>query len=164
MRGRDGQIILRHEASGHRQHLLLSTPGSNKLTVGEVAGETAAECAAVCCCPCGVLSLLILAIFRYPVNTYRRLLRKRKLQRLLKKRRDALVAPGQQRGRRCSYRCSGRETPHAQWMKEEEEEAADSTREKEVMELEKEMWDQFCNTGFWRSNSQRACGGSNDNV
>lgn len=27
--------------------------------------------------------------------------------------------------------------------------------EKEVMELEKEMWDKFYGTGFWRSPSQR---------
>ncbi|CAM8930252.1 unnamed protein product [Rhodiola kirilowii] len=112
----------------------------------EVAGGIAADCAVICCCfPCGILNLAILVLYTLPAGLCRRMLRKkqRQKQRLFKK--------GQvPRRRSCACGCEGGGLPDSQ--------AYAVTRvneEKEVMRFEKEMWDSFYSSGFWRSHSQR---------
>ncbi|XP_010270822.1 PREDICTED: uncharacterized protein LOC104607031 [Nelumbo nucifera] len=121
--------------------------------IAELAGETTAECVAVCCCcPCGLMNLLVLTVYKLPAGLCRKALRKRKL-RMLK---NVGLLP-QQRGCTCGYD----ETDHLQicpmsmdeWLPMVDNKSDDS--EKEVLELEKEMWKRFYSTGFWRSPSQR---------
>uniref|UniRef100_A0A7N1A7T6 Pollen preferential protein n=1 Tax=Kalanchoe fedtschenkoi TaxID=63787 RepID=A0A7N1A7T6_KALFE len=144
-----GQVVLRRRP-------LLSSSGSAKFA--EVAGGTAAECAVICCCcPCGILNLAFLALYTLPAGICRRMLRKkrRQQQRLLKK---GLVP----RRRSCSCGCEGAQADRQVYpigmavvSTSNDEAEMEEEVEKEVMRLEKEMWDTFYTTGFWRSPSQR---------
>ncbi|KAK3020144.1 hypothetical protein RJ639_003252 [Escallonia herrerae] len=70
------------EGFHRRQPLLPAKDGRNRDRIGEVAGGTAAECAAVCfCCPCAVVNLLVLAVYRVPVGLCRKAWRRRKRKR-----------------------------------------------------------------------------------
>ncbi|KAL5763637.1 hypothetical protein ACOSP7_015992 [Xanthoceras sorbifolium] len=112
---------------------------------GEVVGGTAAECAAVCCCcPCTVMNLLVLAVYKVPAGLCKKAWRKRRKRQRMGKRKQVgglLMGP------------TGVDGAQKQELlvavnAEKNEKAAES-------ELEKEMWDQFRGTGFWRSPSQR---------
>lgn len=97
------------------------------------------------------MNLLILAVYKLPAGLCRKALKRRKLQRLKK----AMLLPQR---RRCSCGCNETESPVHQvavdmWPMDKSEEQ--DSMAKEVMELEKEMWDRFYSTGFWRSPSQR---------
>ncbi|KAI3443348.1 hypothetical protein Pfo_000013 [Paulownia fortunei] len=150
------QIMLRAPASvvDRRQPLLdnsdySSRGGRRKVRLAEVAGGTTAECAAVCCCcPCGLVNLLVLAVYKVPAGLCRKALRRKRHLRLMKK---GLLPP-----RKCG--CDEKEvqvhpvtSPLA--MVNAMESVSDN---KEVIELEKEMWDKFYGAGFWRSPSQRS--------
>ncbi|GFQ07771.1 hypothetical protein PHJA_002921100, partial [Phtheirospermum japonicum] len=51
----------------------------------EVAGGTAAECAAVCCCcPCGLVDLLVLAVYKLPAGLCPEGAEKKRPRRLVK--------------------------------------------------------------------------------
>ncbi|GAB2272601.1 hypothetical protein Dimus_007423 [Dionaea muscipula] len=82
-------IIIRSPPSMHRRQPLLSTHKSSSTgsqRFAEVAGGTAAECAAVCCCcPCGIVDLLVLAVYKVPAGLCRKALRSRRRRRLIKK-------------------------------------------------------------------------------
>ncbi|PON40799.1 hypothetical protein TorRG33x02_339510 [Trema orientale] len=159
------QIILRQPSSNRRQPLLrtqASSSGSTRLA--EVAGGTAAECAAVCCCcPCGLVNLLVLAIYKVPAGLCRRAMRRKRRREMMK--RGLLPPPARRPWRGCGCDeselqihpvSSGDDVVSSEfksqvsefWSTEEEE-------DKEVEELEKEMWERFYSTGFWRSPSQR---------
>ncbi|XP_010248041.1 PREDICTED: uncharacterized protein LOC104590965 [Nelumbo nucifera] len=110
----------------------------------EIAGRTAADCAVICCCcPCGLVNLLVLAVYKVPTGLCRRALRKHKK---LKQR------------RRCS--CGRDETEMQIHRVSFETLVADNSEnselidDREVGQLEKEMLERFHNTGFWRSPSQ----------
>ncbi|XAR60224.1 hypothetical protein NMG60_11033498 [Bertholletia excelsa] len=71
-----------------RQSLLEpSTPmAPEKRGPGEVAGGATAECVAVvCCCPCTVVNMVILALYKVPTGLCRKAWKKRKNHRLQKK-------------------------------------------------------------------------------
>ncbi|XP_035544156.1 uncharacterized protein LOC109011893 [Juglans regia] len=148
------QNMPRPQSSNRRQSLLPTQASSGKSRLAEVAGGTTAECAAVCCCcPCGLVNLLYLAIYKVPAGLCRRALKRKRTRQLVKK---GLLPP-----RRHRYSCGYDETgiqihqvvavdglsPEIKSKQMEEE--------KEVMKLEKEMWERFYGTGFWRSPSQR---------
>ncbi|XP_073157979.1 uncharacterized protein [Henckelia pumila] len=147
------QILLRPPGSmvDRRQPLLenadysSSRGGVRKMRLAEVAGGTAAECAAVCCCcPCGIVNLLVLAVYKLPAGLCRKALRRKRRLRLMKK---GLLPP-----RKCG--CDEKEVHmHSVAMVNALEMMGD---DKEVMELEKEMWEKFYSAGFWRSSSQRS--------
>lgn len=110
--------------------------------VAEVAGGATAECAAVaCCCPCGLVELLVLAAYKVPAGLCKKALRKQRRR----------------------HRSAGLMQATRWWTCDVEgfqlrpvtdpETVADDS---EVIQLEKEMWDRFYNTGFWRSASQRS--------
>ncbi|KAB1200015.1 hypothetical protein CJ030_MR0G008640 [Morella rubra] len=149
------KVVPRVPSSNRRQSLLKTQASSGSSRLAEVAGGTTAECAAVCCCcPCGLAHLLYLAIYKLPSGLCRAAMRKKRRQKLVKK---GLLQP---RPRRCSCGCDGNEihmhpvvtfdglSLETKSMRKEE-------LEKEAMELEKEMWERFYGSGFWRSNSQR---------
>lgn len=147
-------IMFRPPPSIRRQPLLSSQSGSGSVRFAEVAGGTAAECAAVCCCcPFVVLNVLVLAVYKLPAGLCRRALRTKRRHNLKKK--------GQLPSRRGRFSSgldetdiqilSAGKTLHSSEPKCQKSEET----ERKVMELEKEMWEIFYGTGFWRSPSQR---------
>ncbi|KAL2534515.1 hypothetical protein Adt_07866 [Abeliophyllum distichum] len=114
--------------------------------MAEVAGGTAAECAAVCCCcPCGLMNLLVLAVYKLPAGLCRKALRRKRRHRMIK---NGLLPP-----RQCG--CDDKEL---QILPISGPVAMVNALEldKDVAELEKEMWEKFYGAGFWRSSSQRS--------
>ncbi|KFK38537.1 hypothetical protein AALP_AA3G126800 [Arabis alpina] len=171
--------------SHRRQPLLqrsLSTP-SPRATCGgstpaEFCGGTTASCAAVwCCCPCGLVNLLVLAIYKVPKGICRRALRNRRRKHLVK---NGMLPPLPIDGKTeriqrvfqnsefaihpldsndvsdddddddfLDLKYIGKSTTAAK-----EEEIGDDD-DAAVLALEKEMWNRFYGAGFWRSPSQR---------
>ncbi|CAK9322952.1 unnamed protein product [Citrullus colocynthis] len=148
-------IMLRPPSSNRRQPLLTSKSVSGNVRFAEVAGGTTAECAAVCCCcPCFVINFLVLAIYKVPAGLCRRALRTKRRQRLKKK--------GVLPARRARFSVGGYDETDIQilsvgktvYSSEPKGQKSEET-DRKVMELEKEMWEIFYSTGFWRSPSQR---------
>ncbi|GMH29996.1 hypothetical protein Nepgr_031839 [Nepenthes gracilis] len=165
------QIITRPPSEHRRRPLLASKKPttSRSASFAEVAGGTAAECAAICCCcPCGLLNLLLLAVYKVPAGLLQRALKSRRRRRLIKKG----LLPMNSTPARCSSSrrkygsfCSCDETEinihpvtavsALEAVQELEKVGKELAMAKELMELEKEMWDRFCRSGFGRSPSQR---------
>ncbi|KAM0978037.1 hypothetical protein ACFX2I_013973 [Malus domestica] len=152
------QLFLRQTSSPRRQPLLRTQVSTSTARFAEVVGGTTADCAAVCCCcPWGLVNLLVLAIYKVPAGLCRRVLKKKRRQRLIKK---GLLQP---RNRKCSCGFAGSELQFhpmglqcmAEINNRSQKVADDESCDKDVMQLEKEMWDRFYSTGFWRSPSQR---------
>ncbi|EYU38705.1 hypothetical protein ABFS82_12G157500 [Erythranthe guttata] len=149
------QIVLRPAGSmaDRRQPLLENSDYSSqssvrKVRLAELAGGTAAECAAVCCCcPCGLVNLLVLAVYKLPAGLCRKALRRKRRRRLMKM---GLLPP-----RKCS--CDEQEFQiHAVAPPLAVLSALESgTENEEVIELDKEMMEKFYGGGFWRSFSRR---------
>ncbi|KAK7345197.1 hypothetical protein VNO77_15773 [Canavalia gladiata] len=120
--------------------------------LGEAVGGTAAVC---CCCPCGLANIMYLAIYKVPATLCLKALKRKRRRRLIQNKRDALCPPPQ----RCSCGCCDDIGARVFPLCSSDDDVSiftDSEKEdKEVMELEKEMWDRFYSTGFWRSPSQR---------
>ncbi|CAL1372267.1 unnamed protein product [Linum trigynum] len=159
----------------HRRSYSASEASCCSGRFGELAGGTTAECAAIaCCCPCGLANLLFLTIYKVPVGLCRKALRRKRRQHLMKK---GLLLP---RARRCQCGCDNTEVqihpihgdPQSfdlQMMMGMHLEDFDDADDgdvlrklrsgggggEEMMKLEKEMWETFYDTGFWRSPSQR---------
>ncbi|CAA3022189.1 uncharacterized protein LOC111378812 [Olea europaea var. sylvestris] len=131
-----------------RQVVHHSRGGVRKVRLAELAGATAAECAAVCCCcPCGVVNLLVLAMYKLPAGLCRKALRRKRHRRLIK---QGLLPP-----RQCNCDDNNLEI-HPTSGPVAMVNALESNADKDVIELEKEMWDKFYSAGFWRSSSQRS--------
>ncbi|KAL8517611.1 hypothetical protein ACS0TY_015747 [Phlomoides rotata] len=150
------QIVLRPTSSAvvRRQPLLensdyASMHSVRRVSMAELAGGTTADCAAVCCCcPCGLVNLVVLAVYKVPAGLCRKALRRKRHRRLMKK--------GGLPPRRCGCDEEFFElhpvASHISMVS-----ALESLPEdREVIELEKEMWDKFYGAGFWRSPSQRS--------
>ncbi|XWS66545.1 hypothetical protein CRYUN_Cryun05aG0208900 [Craigia yunnanensis] len=164
------QIILRTPTSVHRRQPLLQSRSScsfsvddsgsstrstsrNSAKFGEFCGGTTADCAAICCCcPCGIVNLLVLAIYKVPAELCRRALRHKRRRKLQKK---GLLQPRKHLGH---FGCDDIELQiHPVVCLEDfflDVEVSEEA-EKAVVELEKEMRQRFYGTGFWRSPSQR---------
>ncbi|XP_057955947.1 uncharacterized protein LOC131149494 [Malania oleifera] len=142
-----GQIVLRSPAVNRRQPLLANRPGNppkEKRTVGEMAGGTTAECAAVCCCcPCGLMNLLVLAVYQVPKGLWRKCNLRRQ-----RRKRDALL---RQMPSLPTSHCD--DTDPLGMGELGPPDKGDGAAE--ALELEKEMRDRFYGAGFWRSPSQR---------
>ncbi|CAA2990892.1 Hypothetical predicted protein [Olea europaea subsp. europaea] len=147
------QVVLRQSTlSLDRRQLLQgnqdysSRGGDREVRLAEVAGGTVAECAAVCCCcPCGLANLLVLAVYKLPAGLCRKALRRKRHRRMIK---NGLLP-----SRKCG--CDDKELqiltiPSPMAMVNAQE------SDKDVAELEKEMWEKFYGAGFWRSPSQRS--------
>ncbi|KAL1545623.1 hypothetical protein AAHA92_22323 [Salvia divinorum] len=130
-----------------------SRGGMRRVRVAEMAGGATADCAAVvCCCPCGVLNLAVLAVYKVPAGLCRKALRKQRHRRLMKK---GILQP---RGYGCDddyyffqlqSDCSSDNSVATAFKSLPSDNA-------EVIELEKEMLSKFYGTGFWRSPSQKS--------
>ncbi|OIV92268.1 hypothetical protein TanjilG_00286 [Lupinus angustifolius] len=150
------KIVLRQAtSSNHRLHQLLQTQPS-KHHVGEVVGGTAAECVAVCCCcPCGLVNFLILTVYKLPAGICRRMLKTRRRKRLIKEGRFPPIKRGHCS---CSYCDINGLRIHPMCANDAFDIKTLHSLEpddKDAMALEKEMWDKFYSTGFWRSSSRR---------
>lgn len=161
------QIVLRHPSSVNRRQPLLANKSSRFSSscavvggggggrgIGEVVGGTTAECAAVCCCcPCALVNFLVLTMYKLPAGLCRKALQEKRRRRLTKK---GLLP---QRSCRCDCGCDDTELqihPIAVDMSPAADKQVKSLQtDKDVLKLEKEMWDRFYATGFWRSPSQR---------
>ncbi|XP_043717557.1 uncharacterized protein LOC122665450 [Telopea speciosissima] len=147
-------IVIRHHSLNQRNQPLLANQQSTKkkkLTFAEVAGGTAAECAAVCCCcPCGLVNLLVLAVYKLPAGLCKKALKNKNSKSF----NNGLLP----QRRKCNCECSETKTqvhPVSINSSPSDKPEQDDQTEKKVMELEKEMWDRFYSAGFWRSPSQR---------
>ncbi|XP_021721347.1 uncharacterized protein LOC110688895 [Chenopodium quinoa] len=156
-------------AAYRRKHALLqpspSLPPNGRLA--EMAGGTTAECAAVwCCCPCTLINLFVLVVYKVPASICKKALRTHRRRRMMKKG----LLPLQ------SFAASSRASPcrysiPLEEMRYQTDMATtlvvmdpgtcgsissddNNIMDKELMQLEEEMWEKFYATGFWRSPSQ----------
>ncbi|KAL2900864.1 Phosphoenolpyruvate carboxykinase [Bienertia sinuspersici] len=165
------KIILRPAESStthrRRQPLLHPSPSSSSSSssssshgrIAEVAGGTTAECAAVwCCCPCTLVNLLVLVVYKVPAGICKKALRIRRRKRMMKK--GLFPLPSYAASSRGSNEC------HCNGIQSEEvtmvvmggsRSSSDESviMDKDLIQLEEHMWEHFYNTGFWRSHSQR---------
>lgn len=120
--------------------------------VGEFAGGAAAECAAIwCCCPCLVMDVLVITMVKVPTGLVRRMRKKYRQKRIMRRKTKGLLP--QQTATNAVASCE--DEPSEIDFKEFEMIKVSIDGSAEVVELDKEMWDQFYNTGFWRSPSQK---------
>lgn len=159
------EVLLRSTPVHRRQQPLLTDkarvaktePKPNR-RLGEVAGGTAAECAAVCCCcPCTVMNLVILAVYKVPAGLCRKAWNKNKRQRLARRKNKKTAGFLQQGSASAAEAGPTREELTAEMNKLSLVETNNVVGDggKEAIDKEKEMWDQFFGGGFWRSPSQR---------
>ena len=156
-----GQIVIKSSSTAfkRRQPLLIpktltsspsaSPPSKNSSSnVGEIAGVTAANCFIVCCCcPCIIVEFVILAVYKVPVTVFRRILKKRRLKkRKIKKERSGDCEVYEKS-------CYDDEFSTVDWN--DDLNLIKVSLDGSAMDLDKKMWDQFHQTGFWRSSSQR---------
>lgn len=163
-----GQIVIRSSQMGPGQIATPPPPPPRRKkslsNVGELAGGTAANCFVVsCCCPCVVVEFLILAVYKLPVSVLRRLWKKKGQKLLLKRKRNNNNKGLLEEGELSSV--SGvhvhgnnndvgyvDEVSDFDWK---EFEMIKVSVDGSAVELDKQMWDRFNTTGFWRSPSQR---------
>ncbi|KAK4441351.1 hypothetical protein Salat_0470000 [Sesamum alatum] len=152
-----GKVAVVSSAAARRQPLLTTavTPwttadhrfeAKNGSTNGgwSRVGETAGECAAVCCCcPCGMVHLLILAVYRLPAGLWR----KKRRERLLRKKTKFLSRGKENQRKTNSFRLF--------YMDYDDEEEEDCRGKNDDVDWDNEMLDRFYWAGFWRSGSQR---------
>ncbi|KAJ0233799.1 hypothetical protein HA466_0278240 [Hirschfeldia incana] len=151
-------------SNGGKQPILrrrrISTPSlcCEGSTAAEFCGGTTADFAALCCCgPCSVVSLVVLAVYKIPRGLFRR----------MRRRRLAKKGNGDRCEKRLSKVGSSKFAVHPVESRDDEEdldklemelkkggEVVKEEEDKEVVALEKEMWNRFYSGGFWRSLSQ----------
>lgn len=150
------QIVLRQSLLDTNNSSLSSSsfPSNGKAGFGEMAGGATAECAAVCCCcPCGLVDLVVLTVYKVPAGLCRKALRRRRRRRLMKK---GLLPPKGHHRTRCQCGCDDTEIQiHPVPDLDPDKLVMSLESDEDVIELEREMWDQFYGGGFWRSPSQR---------
>ncbi|XVF05048.1 hypothetical protein REPUB_Repub05bG0137500 [Reevesia pubescens] len=142
------QVLTRSPPVTRRQNILIpeepKTAGRGK-KVGEVVGVTAADCAVVCCCcPCSVLELLVLGLYTVPTGLCKKAWKRRKRKCLMKKNQGSL-GPA-----KCGPTRAELEAELDRMVGKGDDDHDGSTG---AIDLEKEMWDRFYATGFWRSPS-----------
>ncbi|KAM7260241.1 hypothetical protein ACFE04_015982 [Oxalis oulophora] len=132
---------------------------NKKKKFGEVVGGTAAECAAICCCcPCTVMNLLVMVVYTVPAGLCKKAWRRRRQKRLRMIRNGpnglgvVLSRPNSIGGP--SDVANNNNNNNNNKMEVIKEDGGDAA----VVDLEKELWETFYGTGFWRSSSQRDSG------
>ncbi|KAK7278766.1 hypothetical protein RJT34_23802 [Clitoria ternatea] len=150
-------VTIRPSASSmnRRQSLLHEHHGYRN--AGTRLGEAVGGATAVCCCaPCGVVNFVYLAVCKVPLRLCLKALRRKRHRKLhssesfpLSHRRCSCGCCDDIVGVRVYPMCSDDDDDVAVLK------AVVHMEDKEVVELEKEMWDRFYSTGFWRSPSQK---------
>ncbi|XP_014513487.1 uncharacterized protein LOC106771937 [Vigna radiata var. radiata] len=153
------KVVLRSAVSRPRQPLLQQSRSfpQTGTRLGEAVGGTAAVC---CCFSFGLANMMYLAMYKVPTRLCQKALRRKR--RHLRSNSEGLEMVTH--SRRCSCGCcddimgAGRVYP---LCSEDEEDVAalrrlsEAEKDADVVELEKEMWERFYGSGFWRSPSQR---------
>jgi len=159
----------------NRRKPLLSEKGKERRRIAEKVGgtaaQTAAECAAVCCCcPCSLVNLVILALYKIPASLCKKAWKRRRLLKMKKKAfilhnndRESSMKNGVDNGpsklglvaevKKLSL--DDQYDRHNQSMMNGGDEKKRDGGGTETVDWEKEMWDRFGSGGFWRSRSQR---------
>ncbi|CAJ1967323.1 unnamed protein product [Sphenostylis stenocarpa] len=154
------RVILRPAVSNRRMPLLQQSQSYPQAgtRLGEAVGGTAAVC---CCFSFGLANMVYLAVYKFPASLWQKALR-RKRRRRLQSMKEGLEADVH------VHRCTcggcddimgvGRVYPLC--CDDGGDVAAlrrrsSAEKDKDVVELEKEMWERFYGSGFWRSPSQR---------
>ncbi|XP_015873154.3 uncharacterized protein LOC107410258 [Ziziphus jujuba] len=166
-----GQVVLRSSPAIRRTPLLMvNSPTTvtprDKRQFREVAGGTTAECAAVCCCcPCAVLDLLVTVIYRVPFGVCRKAWNRTTKRHRCAPKKGLLRRPSSPEEHHTREELEAELKRVKEAAKKEENIAAGAVAGPgaggEVVPpetgnfSEKEMWDRFYGTGFWRSQSQR---------
>ncbi|KAL1821193.1 hypothetical protein ACET3Z_016062 [Daucus carota] len=146
----DGRQMLLAE-----QELLSSShahsPRGNR-RFNEVAGGTTAEIAAIACCaPFSIADLLVLAVYKVPTGLCRKALREKRQRRLMRK--GSLLVPLRGHDHTCD--CGHCYDMDAEFQTGDPVIMAEAMEnDGDMKQLEKEMWEQFYGTGFWRSHSR----------
>jgi len=158
------KVILPTVASHRRQPLLLQQSESYRKAGTRLMGEAVGGTAAVCCCfSFGLANIIYLAIYKVPAKLCQEALRRkrRRRRRLQISMEEGAAIPSRPR---CTCGCcddivgAGRVYPLCS------DDGSDVAvlrsrssveKDKEVVELEEEMWERFYGSGFWRSPSQR---------
>ncbi|GAB2285652.1 hypothetical protein Dimus_020093 [Dionaea muscipula] len=153
-----GKIVIQSSGSSKRRKPqipnkpAMASSSSTGHTVGEVVGGAAAECAAVCCCcPGVVVECLVLAVYKVPSGICRRIHKKMILR---KKSGLGLLHHHHHHGEMTSGIIYDDFSGPID-LKEFEMINVSVDGSMEAIDLDKEMWEQFHDTGFWRSPSQR---------
>ncbi|XP_076959810.1 uncharacterized protein LOC143635997 [Bidens hawaiensis] len=147
------QKIVIRQYSIDQPHPLLEPTHSSKTRFAEFAGGTTAECAVVCCCiPLSLVNLFVLAVYGVPAGLLKKALRKKRRRKMLKN--GLLIDGGADVDGDLSGSCDVSELL-IRYDAAEMVIGAPVSVDREVVELENEMWDRFYSTGFWRSVSQR---------
>ncbi|MCD9646614.1 hypothetical protein HAX54_036615 [Datura stramonium] len=126
--------------------------GSAHKRIGEMAGGTAAECAMVCCCcPCAVMHLLVLAVYKVPTGLCRKIWRKKKRERLLRKKKKQEDSwKSMKNNKNILFGAYDDDDDD-----DKKFDGKDDDGLREAADFETEMWDRFYGAGFWRAPSQR---------
>ncbi|XP_062172130.1 uncharacterized protein LOC133877750 [Alnus glutinosa] len=153
------EVLLRSTPANRRQPAP-AEKANDRRRLGEMAGGTAAECAAVCCCcPCSVMNLLVLAVYKVPAGLCRKAWKQRKRHRLIKMKNQKHMTTGLLPHRPGSAvvgpTCAELEAEMKRPIGVEDEDEDMGDGGTDAVDLEKEMWDRFFAGGFWRSPSQR---------
>ncbi|XP_042053476.1 uncharacterized protein LOC121798502 [Salvia splendens] len=128
-----------------------SRGGMKRVRAAEMAGGATADCAAVvCCCPCGVLNLAVLAVYKVPAGLCRKALRKQRQRRLLKK---GILQPRGGDDDDYFFQLQSNGSSDSSVSTAFDSSPYDNA---EVIELEKEMLNKFYGAGFWRTPSQKS--------
>ncbi|XP_057473489.1 uncharacterized protein LOC130761909 [Actinidia eriantha] len=146
------QIVIQSPTPVNRMQPLLGgkSPAEERRGVGEVAGGTAAECAAICCCcPCALVNLVVLAVYKVPTGLCRKAWRKKNRRRMMKQKKALLQ---QQQQSDSSSKVGLNYKPEIEGSDGDDSAGDAPTPE---VDFEADMWDRFYGTGFWRSPSQR---------
>lgn len=146
----NGLTVVRSPSMIQRRQPLLAPDVSQlkkKQKFGEMAGGTAADCAAVwCCCPCAVMNLVVLAVYKVPAGLCRKAWSKQKKRRRIARRKQVgglLMGPSV--GSLLDHRAQMEDLLEAMCTEDTES----------VLELEKEIWERFEGAGFWRSPTRK---------
>ncbi|CAL5207531.1 unnamed protein product [Lathyrus oleraceus] len=156
-------VLIPVGSSNRRQPLLQQNKSSLKAgtRLGEAVGGTAAVC---CCCPCALANIVYLAIYKVPASLCHKALKKsrqRRRRRLQSSSGEGMLPPKPMQ--RCTCGCCDDFGVRVHPTCSDDDDDVDVKSEslgveeedKEAVELEKEMWETFYGTGFWRSSSQR---------
>lgn len=141
---------------------LVQGPGHNRrASFGEVAGGTTADLAAVCCCcPCVLVNLVVLAVYKVPKGVARKALGSKRRRRLLRKagrKPESQVSSSDDDSELQIYHiASSAASAVSGSLVSSNLVSSTLESDKDVVELEKEMWEKFYGAGFWRSYSQRS--------
>ncbi|OAY40696.1 uncharacterized protein LOC110622480 [Manihot esculenta] len=139
----------------HRHTRSASTDSFPSGRFAELAGGTTAECASICCCcPYTLVNLVYLTVYKVPAGLCRRALRRKRMKELIKKG----LLPVRAKRCRCVFDDSDILIHPSTGLHDLLDVRSDSEAEEEeeaIEKLEKEMWENFYSTGFWRSPSQK---------